>query len=175
MVRKIAIIILCSFVLVLPRSVTAQTISLGPEKVVYNLPYPGLLPDHPLYFLKAARDRLVDIAARDYIKKAELYLEYSDKRAAMALSLVESGKDRLAISTFLKGEKYFWKIPNLIRTSKKQGVSASNDFISKLKLANAKHKETLTEILKKVPQGQTEAINEIVKVNDEIRKELSQL
>lgn len=59
------------------------------EKVVYNLPYPGILPDNPLYFIKAIRDQFLILGTRDNIKKAQLYLLYSDKRFAMAISLVK--------------------------------------------------------------------------------------
>lgn len=81
------------------------------EKVVYELPYPGILPDNPLYFVKIVRDRIIEFLTRDNIKKAQLYLLFSDKRAASALVLVQNGKNSLAITTLSKGEKYFDQIP----------------------------------------------------------------
>ena len=49
----------------------SQTITDNPQpKVLYNLPYPGLTPDNPLYFIKAVRDRIIDISTRDTLKKA---------------------------------------------------------------------------------------------------------
>jgi hypothetical protein len=93
------------------------------NKVAYQLPYPGILPDHPLYFLKALRDRLHLFFNRSLQKKAEIYLLYSDKRAASAQILLEKGKEKMALDTLAKGEKYFFEIPFLIEQAKKQGQS----------------------------------------------------
>lgn len=142
------------------------------EKVVYNLPYPGILPDHPLYFLKVVRDRITDWLTRDNLKKAELYLLYSDKRVAMAQFLSKKGKINLAISTFSKAEKYFLKIPPLLEKAKKQGVSPPPGFVEKLKLANSKHNDITQSLIKEFPQGASESLTEIIKLNEKIKKQL---
>lgn len=147
----------------------------GQEKVVYNLPYPGLLPDHPLYIVKVTRDRLMDFVTRDYIKKANLYLLFSDKRANMALFLVKKGKNKLAVETFAKGEKYFLKIPDLLATSKKQGVGAPTELIDTLKLSNSKHREIINQLLKSSSPEQIKLIEEVMKINQEIKKRLNRL
>ena len=141
-------------------------------RVAYNLPYPGILPDHPFYFLKAIRDRITDWLTRDNLKKAELYLLYSDKRVSMAQLLSKKGKINLAISTFSKGEKYFLKIPSLLEKAKKQGVSPPSDFVQKLKLANDKHYEVAQSLIKEFPQGVSESMREIVRLNEEVKKQL---
>src|ERR1700704_2037322 len=41
------------------------------QTVDYTLPYPGLLPDSPLYFLKTFRDRLISFFISSPIKKAD--------------------------------------------------------------------------------------------------------
>ncbi len=153
----------------------SQVITTPQEQVAYNLPYPGLLPDHPLYFLKVIRDRVLEFATRDNLKKVELYLLYSDKRAAMALPLANKGKDKLAISTISKGEKYFLKIPKLIDTSKKQGSPPSPGLVNDLKVSNSKHLEIIQTLLKQLPQGQTEEINEVLKINKDLQRQLEKL
>ncbi len=145
------------------------------EKVIYDLPYPGLLPDHPLYFLKAVRDKALDIFTREKIKKAELYLLLSDKRISMSMALVKKGKGNLAVTTLSKGEKYFLKIPDLLQESKKQGVSASSEFVQSLKLSNAKHLEVVENILKDLPAGESESINQIIRLNQEISEKITKL
>ena len=150
-------------------------IAYGQEKVVYTLPYPGLLPDHPLYLIKAVRDKLMELLTRDHIKKANLYLLFSDKRVNMAMSLTKKGKNKLATTTFSKGEKYFLKIPNLLITSKKQGVGASSEQIDVLKQSNAKHAELANELLKSAPPDQIQTIEEILKINGEIKDQLKKL
>ncbi len=145
------------------------------ESVIYTLPYPGILPDNPLYILKVIRDRVVEWFTRDNIKKAEFDLLLSDKRAAMAVELAKQGKDKLAIDTFAKGEKYFIKIPNLLKEAKKQGTSPSSDFVSKLKVSNAKHRELLNNLLKDFPQGRIDDVMQVIKINETIQKQLQLL
>lgn len=150
----------------------SQSITLTQPKVIYDLPYPGLLPDHPLYTIKAIRDKLLDVLTRDYQKKVELYLLFSDKRIVMSLDLIEKGKDKLALTTLSKGEKYFLKIPFLFEMSKKQGVEPTGELVYKTKLSNTKHREIIETILKKLPQGQTDSVGEILKINETIRQQL---
>ena len=180
MFRKILVPLVFVFVfLVIPPAIYlldySQTFTMQQEKISYTLPYPGILPDHPLYFIKAIRDQLLQMRTRDNIKKAEVYLLLSDKRVAMTLSLAKKGKDKLAITTFSKGEKYFSYIPKLLSDSKKQGVSAQSDFVNTLKLSNSKHREVAETLLKELPQGQNEAIGQILKMNAEIKTELEKL
>lgn len=142
------------------------------EKIAYNLPYPGLLPDSPLYFVKIVRDRITDFLTRDNLKKAELYLLYSDKRAVMSLVLAHKGKSQLAIDTFAKGEKYFLKIPDLLKSAKKQGGQAPSNFFETLKLSNAKHKELIEELIKILPQGLDQSLTQLSDFNQRIKFEI---
>ena len=153
----------------------SQQVNLNQDKIEYNLPYPGILPDHPLFFFKKVRDKILELTTRDNLKKAELYLLFSDKRIAMAMVLLKNGKDKYALTAFKQGEDYFLKIPKLLEMSKKQGVSASSDFIQRLKLSNAKHKEVGQTLLKDLPQGQNEIINEALIINEEIKKTIEKL
>ena len=145
------------------------------EKVAYQLPYPGILPDHPLYILKVARDRLQDVTTRDPIQKAKLYLLLSDKRAAMAIALVQKGKIKPAISTLSKGEKYFLQIPQLIKTAKQQGGEAPDGLILQLKLSSQKHQEIIDNLLRELPQGELDSLQEIKNINTQIQKDLKSL
>lgn len=150
----------------------SQNIVFKQEKAVYELPYPGMLPDNPLYFAKAIRDRIMDIAMRDYIKKAELYLSLADKRVAMSLLLAKKGKTKLALTTFTKGEKYFYKIPFLLKESKRQGVSPASELVEKLKQSNHKHREIAEQFLKELPQGHAEELKYIISLVSQIEEEL---
>lgn len=177
MLKKGGLTVLLLFLLfIIPPAIyfldSSQSNVLSTTKVAYDLPYPGILPDHPLYSVKIVRDRIMEFVTRDYIKKAELYLLLSDKRVAMAIDLAKKGKESIALSTLSKAEKYFAKIPVLVRSAKKQGSSPASEFIQRLRLSNAKHKETAEDFLKELPQGSTEAVNQILRLNYEIRKEL---
>jgi hypothetical protein len=153
----------------------SQTIDQIQEKISYHLPYPGILPDHPLYFIKGIRDQLLQFKTRENIKKAELYLLLSDKRVSMSIELSKKGKDKLAITTFSNAEKYFSYIPDLIINSKKQGVGPQSDFLNTLKLSSDKHREVAETLMKELPQGSSESINQILKLNSDTRKRLEKL
>lgn len=153
----------------------SQPVTTTPDnKVVYQLPYPGILPDHPLYFLKTTRDKVQAFLTRDNVKKAQLYLLYSDKRLAMAQALEKKGKTSLALSTLSKGEKYFLKIPPLLEQASEQGASPTAEFVDRVKTSNVKHKEVIGEMLQQIPQGSHEPLNEIMKITqsseDQMRK-----
>jgi len=173
--------LLITFVIVVPfvtyfvLGASESLVKTTQEKVVYNLPYPGLLPDSPLYLTKMVRDRIVDFLTRDNLKKAELYLLYSDKRIVMSLLLARKGKSQLAIDTFAKGEKYFLKIPNLLKSAKKQGGQAPSNFIETLKLSNAKHKELIEELIKILPQGLNQSLTPMSDLNQQIKLEIESL
>ena len=57
----------------------------------YILPYPGILLDHPLYFLKNLRDQVMEFLISDPTKKAEFSLLQSDKFLAMSQAYVDKG------------------------------------------------------------------------------------
>lgn len=174
--KKILTFLIALFIIfILPISFQVNAIVISEQKVIYNLPYPGLLPDNPLYIIKIIRDRITEVTTRDYLKKTELYLLLSDKRLAMGMSLVNVGKFKLAISTFEKSEKYFLKIPALIITSKKQGAGATDDLINRLKMSNVKHSEVEQDMFKKIPQSQTDVLNQILKINQEVKSQLDKL
>lgn len=145
------------------------------EKVIYNLPYPGLLPDNPLYLVKAIRDKVTELLTRDNIKKAQLYLLYSDKRVAMSLALAQKGKNQQAIDTFSKGEKYALAIPDLLTAAKKQGDQIPSGFVETLKQSNAKHKELIDELIKILPQGLNSSLNQLTDLNQKILTEIEAL
>jgi hypothetical protein len=174
-------ILLISFVIIFPVAFyfvmgASDTLVKAPqEKVIYNLPYPGLLPDSPLYITKVIRDKITDFLTRDNLKKAELYLLYSDKRISMSLVLASKGKNQLAIDTFAKGEKYFLKIPKLLISAKKQGSQAPSSFVETLKLSNAKHKELIEELIKVLPQGLNQPLTQLSDLNLQIRREIESL
>lgn len=154
---------------------SGQTINIQDEKVVYNLPYPGILSDNPIYLIKVVRDRIIEFLTRDPLKKSQLYLLNSDKRAAMALALAHKGKTRQAIDAASKAEKYFLKIIYILKDAKRQGNSPPSSFIETLKLANAKHKEVIAELLKILPAGSTDELSQVNVLNEQVRQDLLKL
>ncbi len=154
---------------------SGATVDTTDQKVVYDLPYPGLLSDNPLYFVKIVRDRITEFLTRDNLKKAQLYLLYSDKRAAMALTLSQKGKNSQAVEAMSKAEKYFLKIAPILKEAKTQGTSPDSSFVEILKLSNAKHGELIDELMKTLPTGFDESLKQLEMLNLQVKKDLESL
>ncbi len=120
-----------------------------PATVEYNLAYPGLLPDNPLHFLKAARDKIVSILINDPIKKAEFNLLTSDKRIYAAEFLADKGEDELAISTLSKSNNYLDDSINAVIEAKKTRKDVDT-VLHNQEAAISKHLEVLGIIKKEV-------------------------
>ena len=146
-------------------------------KTDYFLAYPGLLPDHPLYFLKMVRDRIWLWLTNNSLKKAELLLLFADKRLGAAKALIEGNKVELGVSTMTKGEKYLERAIAQGKIAAEKGEDAQA-FLAKLSQATLKHQEVLTELVNKVPESFKEslekAVNEAQKSYEQIQEALKQ-
>jgi len=141
-----------------------QVLVLGENiEIDYYFPYPGkILPDHPLWFLKALRDRLWLLITTNPSRKAELKLLFADKRIVSAKLLFERDKSELGVSTLTKAEKYLEEAFILEKENRKRGLDTS-EFLSKMARASLKHRQTIDEILKLAPE---EARPIIIKTQD---------
>jgi len=119
------------------------------QQINYELPYPGLLPDSPLYFLRVIRDKAVSFLISDPLKKAEFDLLQSDKRLNAGIYLFNKGKTSLAFSTVSKAQNYFEEALDKTAEAKKQGRNV-NDIEEKLRSALEKHKQELAFFVEKV-------------------------
>jgi hypothetical protein len=114
--------------------------------VQYDLPYTGLLPDNPLYFLKALRDNLVGLLIADPLKKADYDLLMANKRLSGAEDLLSKGKDDLAITTLSKSGNYFYQAIEKVKDAKRQGENI-NDVLSRLTTASLKHQQIIFQMI----------------------------
>jgi hypothetical protein len=112
--------------------------------VDYQLPYPGLLPDNPLYFLKMFRDNLTSFFLSKPLDKAQFDLMQSDKNVEASYLLVtqQAGKTDLAFKTFSQGQDEFAQAIEQTIAAKKQGYSIT-EMNKKLDLSNQKHEQIL--------------------------------
>lgn len=146
------IILLLSLLLLLDTaSVSAQSkstssadIQAAGSSVDYTLPYPGLLPDNPLYSLKTARDNIIGFLISDTAKKAEFDLLQADKRLQGGYYLFNKDKSKAELieTTISKDENYFEEAISKAIEIQKLGQNATV-FVGKLALSNAKHKEII--------------------------------
>jgi hypothetical protein len=117
-------------------------------QIDYQLPYPGLLPDNPLYFLKAFRDNLTAFFLSKPLDKAQFDLLQSDKdvQASYLLVTQQAGKEAMANTMFTQGQDYFSQAIDQAVSAKKQGYSIS-DLSKKLDLSNKKHQQILQVVM----------------------------
>lgn len=116
--------------------------------VQYDLPYPGILPDNPLYFLKVVRDNLLGLFITDPLKKADYDLLQANKRLVSARGLIDEGKNDLAITTLSKSGNYFDQAIANATQVKNQGGDA-NPTLSNLLTAAKKHQQVIGEMAAK--------------------------
>lgn len=131
---------------------TEEELIVTPTPVDYQLPYPGLLPDHPFYFLKQARDDLFGFFASNALKKAEYNLHQADKRIEASIMLLDKKNNAdLAAMTFDQSITYFEEAIEKTIAAKQQGMETT-DIVKQLTLANLKHQEVTKNLVKKNPE-----------------------
>lgn len=132
---------------------SGDTSVLGEEivQIDYHLPYPGrVLPDHPLWALKALRDRVWLAITTNPSRRAELKLLFADKRVSMSKILFEKGKPELGFSTLTKAEKYLEQAIIQERENKGREIDTS-EFLILLAKASLKHFQVMEEIMAIAP------------------------
>lgn len=157
--KKFLVLVIVTFLLSAPLSRAQETPESTPQAALeliptqtieYTLPYPGLLPDSPLYFLKIVRDRVISFLISDTVKKAEFNLLQADKRLGSGAYLFkkDKSKTRLAEETISKGENYFEQAIAKAKEAKKEGRDIK-PITQKLSLAVEKHAAVLQDLIDK--------------------------
>lgn len=109
----------------------------------FSLPAFGILPSHPLYLTKMAKDRVVLLLTFDREKQARLLLTYSNVRMSAANQLAQYGEIDLAVTTAIKGQTYFWRA---INASNNIPENLQPEWYDLLKQTALKHEEVLERI-----------------------------
>lgn len=131
-----------------------------PKEIEYSFVYPGkILPDSPLWSLKALRDKIWIFLTRDLTKRSELKLLCADKRVVASRMLFEKDKPEMALSTLTKAEKYLEDAVADEEMSRGKGGDTSN-LLLRLSAASLKHIEVMEQILELAP---SDAKPEIIK------------
>lgn len=131
--------------------------------VKYNLAYPGILPDHPLYKLKVLRDKISVSLISDPRKKVDFYLLQTDKGILASAMLVDKGKIDLAQETALKAEHNYTLLTQALY---RLPVKPGDDFFKKLQDASLKHREVLMSLGKRVPKDKQKTFLTVVEFSE---------
>lgn len=114
-----------------------------PLSVIYVLPFPGILPTHPLYWFKTLRDSIIELLITDPVNKAEFYVLQADKKLNMGATLAGMGKSDEARRAFADALSSRIQAVTLLEAQVKSGVSVPGHLSEKLMLSLTKHKEVL--------------------------------
>jgi len=165
--KQLGLSILALFIAVQIPFVTAYAqIAVSPARtssaagtIDYQLAYPGLLPDNPLYFLKVIRDNLTAFFVSKPLDKASFDLLQSDKEVEASYLLVtqEQGKNDLALRTITQSQDYFADAIKQTTHAKQQGYSIM-DMSKKLQEANRKHLQIVQAIGREIHQEKSQII-----------------
>lgn len=140
--------------------------STQPAIIKYDLAFPGILPDHPLYKLKVLRNRISLILISNPLKKIEFHLLQADKGLLAAAMLVDKNNIDLAGQTALKAEHNMTLISNLLGSSSYKQLNISDEqnkiLLEKLKTASLKHQEVLNSLLKRVSEDQQKTLETVI-------------
>lgn len=147
------------------------------KTINYELPYPGMLPDNPFYFLKVLRDGILKLIINDDLKRARFSLESGEKRIYAGRLLAEKNKDGLAVDTFSKGNNY---LNEALLAIKKYSVKnpKSTDvkpFLSEFDTATLKMLEVSNDIKPSIDKAYLQAFldeQKRLKRTDQIAKEM---
>jgi hypothetical protein len=113
----------------------------------YKLPYPGILPNHPLYRIKEFRDNLLERLTRDPIKKVELHLLFADKKIAAAQFLADNHKD--------------WEL---------SGLSLEVSLAERVRKVGPIHAAIIKNLRKNAPKKNKQAFTDALSLNGKFSK-----
>lgn len=149
--RNLFLILIVALTLIVVPAFAQTEIAVQNPTIDYRLPYPGILPNNPLYKLKTFRDRLISFFISDPQKKAEFDLLQADKRLSSGIALFEQGEKKydLAEVTISKGENYFEDAIRNIKILKEQGTQVDPILLTNMELSSKKHKEVLVGMVSK--------------------------
>lgn len=170
--------------LIFPATVLSQTATVTARtqdqtttttKVEYELPYPGMLPDNPLYFVKQIRDWILDKLIADPVKKADFYILQGDKRLAMGVMLTTTGKAVLGEQVISKSEKYMNNAVQQLLGAKAKGQEVPGYIVDHLTRALAKHAELVTAEIGKAADAQKAGLTTSLTLITQLQADLGKL
>lgn len=123
------------------------------QKVEYTLPYPGILPTHPLYRLKLIRDWIMERLIVDPLRKTEFYVLQADKYLAMATVYAARNAASDAGSAARTGEVFMAKAYGAAHGAKNSGKIVPGHILDLFDRSTAKHVEILSALWQAAPES----------------------
>lgn len=124
---------------------SAQMVGLMDQEVHYYLPYPGILPDHPLYWVKMLRDKVREMVTSSQSGKVDLWMSMADKRLGAAKALIEGNKVELGTQTAAKSTAYLRQAVSGLEQLKSEGTNVG-ERANNMERETLKHAQILDEL-----------------------------
>lgn len=117
------------------------------ESILYALPFPGILPNHPLFFLKSLRDFIIEKMITNDVKRAEFYILQADKRLQMSLEL--SGDEYTSLREATRNEAFLYREKSFttVHNAFEKNILVPRYVLEKLLLSTKKHEEVLQDTM----------------------------
>jgi len=122
-----------------------------------DLPEPGMLPGHPLYFLKSWGENIGTLFTFGEIPRAERYMFLAEKRLAEARALMEENKSEIAKMVLERHQEQINKALNKAEQARQKGLDV-DEVLAKVSEATLRHQGVLIEVYEKVPEEARSAI-----------------
>jgi hypothetical protein len=160
--------------MVIPTDSISPTPIPSPTMVDYPLPYPGVLPGSPMYFLKEARDSIFETMTIDSLKKSNRYLSQADKRLATAIVIFERGDIEGAELLISKSLISLNKSLDKAIETKKSGDNIY-DILPKIKMSSLKQQQEIKILIEKTTGENRQKLENDYKKAVELEKLANQI
>lgn len=142
--------------------------------VEYSLPYPGILPNNPIWPLKALHERLDLYFTFDPLQKAQRTLFLADKRLSAAQRLFEEDDSGRAVVTATKAEQYLEAALIKGKDADVKGRDATGFFETLFK-ASLTHRQILEEMMARAPGDGKPVLNKTLDYSKKVNEQVTHL
>jgi len=120
---------------------------------------PGLLPNHPLYFLKSISERLGNLFAFGQINRAQRAMALAEKRLAEANALMAQGETELAQQIMNQHQEQFSHAFTFAQKAKEAGQN-TDEVMAKIAENTLRHQAVLFRVYEQAPEEAKGAIEQ---------------
>jgi hypothetical protein len=138
------------------------------NKSEYTLPYPGILPDHPLYFLKQLRDQIMESLISDSLRKIEFYILQGDKLTNSGIFLSTKNNETLVVEVFSRAQKSMQKAIFATTAFTEKGKVLPGYIKERLVQSLMKHNEVLSELAGNTTGSQKDSYSGLLEAGKEL-------
>jgi len=133
-----------------------------PVEEEYVLPYPGVLPDNPFYFLKTIRDRIMEWLIADPLRKIDFYVLQSDKNLNAGIMLNLANKKTLVSGALTQSVADLGKAVSLASSVQSSGREVPIGILEHISKSLTKHEEVLSDLSNSILLAKVKSLEDLV-------------